>query len=375
MIGSLGCGGAERNLVRLSAALASRGCCVTLVTTDPAVDDFYEVSPSVVRIRAHPDAHLSRRWFDVAGQMRRLAALRDCLRMTHPDLIISFLDTINVAVLLASWHDRVPVVVSERVDPRFHAVGMRWALLRRLTYARAARVVVLTPGVEAWARSLRPRWQVESIPNPVARVGTVGAAAVPTRACRTVLGMGRLSYQKGFDLLIRAFAELAADFPDWELSVAGDGPERSSLLRLAQSLGIAGRVSLAGVVRDTIATLRSCDLFVFASRYEGFPNALAEAMSVGRPVISFDCPSGPSELIRHDVDGLLVPPGEVAGLARAMRRLMADPDERARLASRAPEVVERFDADLIFDRWEQLVDRVLREAAPAMASAPPRSVP
>lgn len=372
MIGSLGSGGAERNLVRLSAALAARGWVVSLVTTDPAVEDFYEVPASVTRVRADPEAHLSCRWFDVPGQFRRLTALRDCLRQTRPDLVISFLDTLNVSVLCALWRERVPVVVSERIDPRYHPVGLRWALLRRLTYPRAARVVVLTDDVVHWARRQWPRWRVESIPNPVVRIAAADKAAVAKHATCTVLGIGRLCQQKGFDLLIRAFALVAAEFPAWELSIVGAGRERASLLRLAQSLGIADRVKLNGVVNDTAAALEACDLFVLPSRYEGFPNALAEAMSVGLPVISFDCPSGPSELIRGGVDGLLVPPQDVAALASALRRLMAEPQERARLAARAPEVVGRFGEDMVFDRWQRLVEGVLAKAGSPTVPAMPR---
>lgn len=363
VIGSLGSGGAERNLLRLSAALANRGYCVTLITTDPGIDDFYEVPASVSRFRAHPDAHLSCRWFDLLGQRRRQVALRRCLLETDPDLVISFLDTVNVAVLLALWRDRVPVIVSERIDPRFHAVGMRWAVLRGLTYPRASRVVLQTVDVLPWARSQWPRWKAESIPNPVVPGRSAAASLVPASASRTVISLGRLQPQKGFDLLIRAFAAVAGEFPGWELTIVGEGPERPALLRLAETLGVADRVHLTGVVKDPATALAGGDLFVFASRYEGFPNALAEAMSIGMPVISFDCPSGPSELIRHDVDGLLVPPQDVGALANAMRRLMPDAGERARLAARAPEVIERFDAEAIFDRWKRLADDVLRETA------------
>jgi GalNAc-alpha-(1->4)-GalNAc-alpha-(1->3)-diNAcBac-PP-undecaprenol alpha-1,4-N-acetyl-D-galactosaminyltransferase len=363
VIGSLGSGGAERNLLRLSAALSGRGYRVTLVTTDPAVEDFYEVPASVLRVRAHPDAHLSCRWFDVRGQARRRAALRSCLLQTRPDLVISFLDTVNVAVLLALWRERVPVIVSERIDPRFHSVGLRWAVLRGLTYPRASRVVLQTADVLPWARRQWPRWKAESIPNPVVLRRPAAASPVRASASRTVISLGRLQPQKGFDLLVRAFAAVAGEFPRWDLTIVGEGPEQPALHQLAGTLGVAERVHLTGVVKDPATVLAGGDLFVFASRYEGFPNALAEAMSIGMPVISFDCPSGPRELIRHDVDGLLVPPQDVGALAHAMRRLMADDRERARLAARAPEVVERFDAEAIFDRWKRLAEDVLREAA------------
>lgn len=363
VIGALGSGGAERNLLRLSDALAQRGYSVTLLTTDPATEDFYEVPASVTRVRAHADAHLSCRWYDLPSQRRRLMALRNSVLATRPDVVVSFLDTVNISVLLALCHDSVPVIVSERIDPRFHSIGVRWEVLRRLTYPWAGRVVLLAAESMPWARTHWPRWKIEAIPNPVMPRHCGASASAATPVSNSVIGLGRLQPQKGFDLLIRAFASIADGFRDWTLVIIGEGPERHGLLQLAETLHIADRVRLPGAQKDPFATLASGALFVLSSRYEGFGMALAEAMSIGLPVISFDCPSGPREIIRHDIDGLLVPPEDVAALAAAMRRLMQSPTERARLAARAPEVAERFSAQAIFDRWERVISDVLREAA------------
>jgi glycosyltransferase involved in cell wall biosynthesis len=135
------------------------------------------------------------------------------------------------------------------------------------------------------------------------------------------------------------------------------------LTKLIEALGVTARVRLGGEMKNPFSGVSMDDLFVLSSRYEGFGMALAEAMAAGMPVISFDCPSGPGRIVRHEIDGLLVPPEDVPGLASAMRRLMSDPAERARLASRAPEVTERFSPASIFDRWDRLIRDVLKEAA------------
>ncbi len=172
--------------------------------------------------------------------------------------------------------------------------------------------------------------------------------------------MGRLIYQKGFDLLLRAFEKCVAEHPDWSLVVLGEGEERGRLTELATRLKIADRIQMPGVVREPAKVLHTADIFVLPSRYEGFPNALLEAMACGVPVVSFDCPSGPIEIIRNGVDGVLVPPEDVDALSTAMKGLMSDESERRRLASRAPEVLQRFGVEKVMEAWERVIQGVVR---------------
>jgi len=173
--------------------------------------------------------------------------------------------------------------------------------------------------------------------------------------------MGRFYHQKGFDLLLRAFARLKDRYAQWTLTILGDGPLRDELQRLCEKLGVSERVFLPGRVKNPEHFLKQAELFVLPSRFEGFPNALCEAMACGLPVIASDCPSGPREIIRDGKDGVLVPNQDIRALTGAMGWLMSNEAERNRLAAAAVEVIERFGMEKIIKRWESVLCKVLYE--------------
>jgi glycosyltransferase involved in cell wall biosynthesis len=169
--------------------------------------------------------------------------------------------------------------------------------------------------------------------------------------------MGRLERQKGFDLLIRAFASIARERPDWDATILGDGPERDALAAEIARWGLTRRIFLPGREPDAMGVLRRAELFVLSSRYEGFPNALCEAMACGLPVVAFDCPSGPVEIVRDGVDGLLVPAENVEALATAMSQLAGDPERRRAMGARATEISGRFSVESVAEKWERILEQ------------------
>lgn len=343
---------------------AAQGRDITLISLSPLADDWFKLDPRVKRVGLDlvaPSTHIGHAIYQNA---RRVDGLRRALRQSQPDVVISFIDTSNVLTLMASWGLGLPVIVAERVDPRQFHIGSVWNLLRSLLYRRAAAVVVQSSNIVGWASMFVGRNYVHVIPNPTnPELDRSVKASNRQGVGHTVVAMGRLARQKGFDLLIQAFGRCAAKHVSWSLIIVGEGPDRASLEALAATIGIADRVRFTGAVSDPFPILRQADLFVLSSRYEGFPNVLLEAMVCGLAVISADCPTGPSEIIRDDVDGVLVPPNDVDALAIDMDRLMADPVERQRLGTRAVDVVERFSIEKVMNMWDEVATHVCRGVA------------
>jgi glycosyltransferase involved in cell wall biosynthesis len=240
------------------------------------------------------------------------------------------------------------VIVSERVDPRLYDPGFAWRALRWLTYRRAAAVVVQTARTRDYlAARLRARLVV--IPNPVVP-GPRTAASEPL-----VVAMGRLVPQKGFDVVIRAFARAADQLTVWRLIIAGVGPVRRALEARAEELGIEDRVALPGMVRDNYALLGRASIFVAASRFEGFPNALAEAMACGRAVVATDCPTGPRELTLDGTAGLLVRVDDHVAVSEALVRLGRDAHLRQRFGAAAAHAMTRYELGAVLKQWHDLL--------------------
>ncbi len=185
-----------------------------------------------------------------------------------------------------------------------------------------------------------------------------------------VLAAGRLVHAKGFDLLLRAFAPIAAEHPGWTLRVFGSGVRRDRLRALIGELGLTGRVELRGRTPDLPAEMRRASVFALSSRREGMPMVVIEAMGMGLPVVAFDCPHGPAELITPGEDGLLVPAGDVDALAAALRKLITDPGLRDRLGERALRAARRHDIGRIGPRWSRLIASAVRERRAGGAAGP-----
>lgn len=358
----MGSGGAERATANLARHWAQKGWDISIVTLAPRDWDFYPLPPEIKRIALELAGHSGNPVTGIQQNYRRIYLLRRELRRLKPDIALAMMAEANTLLALAALGlPGMRTVGAERIHPPEMPLGYRWERLRRYSYGLLNAVTVLTHDSEEWIKRHTHARKVYVIPNavtyPLPEQRPFIRPSVTGR--KRLLAVGRLEKQKGFDLLIESFADLSENYPDWDLNILGEGSLRPALEQQIQNLGLEKRIALPGCAGNPGKCYESADLYVLSSRFEGFPNALIEAMAYGLPVVSFDCNTGPRDIIRHQVDGLLVPPGDVTALTATLNSLMGNDALRRQLAERAIEVRTRLSMATIAGLWEQLFGQLL----------------
>lgn len=360
IIFSLSSGGAERVMSIMANYWVAKGGEITLLTFDDGtVPPFYELDSRICYVPLGIAGDSLNPINAIWNNWQRIQMLRSAIINSKPNAVISFMESANALTLLATRGLNLPVIVSDRTDPAKYSIGI-WEQMRQWTYPYADRIVVQTKGAMNYFAS-KLHECVCIIPNPVLLPPKANEPSNKMLAQRLIVAVGRLDKQKGFDLLLQAFAQLKERHPEWILTIFGEGVLRQELEALRNQLALAERVNFPGRVKNIYKFLKQADLFIMSSRYEGFPNALCEAMACGLPVISTDCPSGPKDIIQDGVNGILVPNENVSALTAAMERLMSDEGERKRLAERASEITEQFSLEKVMGMWEAVIDEVMRK--------------
>jgi glycosyltransferase involved in cell wall biosynthesis len=372
VIGNLRGGGAERVCVNLANAWAARGHKLTILTGSRAKEPAaYAIDPQVHLLNVD-----WRRWatmrelnrssaasllrglrgitcVQLTRQIPRLAILRHAILKTSPDVVVAHLDLTNLRVIVALHETNVPVIACEHTDTTKVAIGV-WQRPRNLLYRRVAAVVAPHPAIANWfgQRGAAAR----AIPNVLFNPPAAGVKRSEER--RRLVTLARLCPERHVSLAILAFADIAADFPDWDLEINGAGPLYESLERLAAARA-PGRIFFRGFIDEPYAMLSAADLFVSTSWVEGFGNAIWEALACGVPVVAMDSGAPVRSLVREGIDGLIVRPFRRAALAAALASLMGDDALRSAFAARAPEVLARFSMESALRQWDELLAEVV----------------
>jgi GalNAc-alpha-(1->4)-GalNAc-alpha-(1->3)-diNAcBac-PP-undecaprenol alpha-1,4-N-acetyl-D-galactosaminyltransferase len=358
---SLEVGGTERVMSLLANYWAERGWKVTILTFDPGyAEPFYDLDRRIDLLPLGIAGDDRGMFAAIGNNFRRIQILRKAIKNSKPNVVISFGSKVNILSVLACWGLKVRTIVTEQVFPSFSGLDKFWQFWQNWTYRRADLVTVQTHS----ALSCFPSGQgfnTAVIPYPISLPESETIESRLYTDDRHLLAVGKLTHQKGFDLLIRAFAQVKDRHPEWTLTILGEGNMRPELESLRTQLKLDDLIFMPGAVKNVDAHLRKADIFALTSRFEGFPVALGEAMACGVPVIATDCLSGPREMIHDGTDGMLVVPENVDALAVALDLLMSDPGKRQYFSHYAPRILDRFGIDRITTMWNIAIKQVLEQ--------------
>lgn len=357
VIGSLRSGGAERVITTLANSLISEMDVCILTFKD--VEPFYKLSPN---IRVIPYATDYKKPQNLLSSIRLNIKLTRFLLKTFKSegiqLAVGFITMSNIITTIAGKIARIPVVISERNNPKFEATAAFWKFLRKYVYGSASILVVQTDAVKNFYLPFIANKKIRVIPNPISE-SLSKQRKLDCPKSQIILNVGRLTWQKNQKMLIRAFGRIAPE--NWKLMIVGKGKLESELINEIESSGMSHAIELIGPNSEIHELYIKASIFAFPSRFEGFPNALLEALHFGIPSISTDCPYGPSELIASGKNGFLVESENQAQLEEKLKLLIEDASLRDAMSKAAAESTESYRESKILGVWNSLFQELLPE--------------
>jgi glycosyltransferase involved in cell wall biosynthesis len=364
VISSMNLGGAQRVVSIMCNYWVKNGHNVTLISTFLGVKRNYYRLDDGVKLRYIKDCVHSRRVSPIV-LLKKIQTLRKMINEENPDMIISFLSRINVATILSTIGMNIPIIVSDRNYPPLRGVPFSLGFLQwiyRWIFSKANLLVVQTEESMSWIKKHYPNICVKVIPNPVSYpLVNTSPKKIPKEIVapgkKVVFAAGRLVDSKQFDILINSFSTLSERHPNWNLVIAGEGVNKQQLMDQILKLGLLDKVYIIGRIGNIGDWYSYSDIFVLSSKHEGFPNSLLEAMSYGLAPISFDCDTGPRDLIINNFNGILVQPKlGGGGLSKAMNRLMSNNDIRMEIAKNSKITRNIFSVNSIMKLWDSEIN-------------------
>ena len=354
IIPSLTNGGAERVMSTIANNLCD-SCDVRIVTLTDS-ECFYKLNENIDVVCLGQNVNRKNKATllasSVIGGINLIFILRRMIKQWKPDSILSFLQATNMISIIVKLlsRDKSNLVVSERCDPTVRRFFNRW--FEKNFYSKAD-VVVCQSKVAASFFDEDTKKKIEIIPNPIS------ADAIPKRHTgtrrKTVVGVGRLTGQKNFPMLIKAFSRLPEKFDGYTLEIYGGGNQEEELNQLIKSLGLEKRAFLMGVKKNVMHYIADTALYVMSSDYEGFPNALAEAMATGLPVISTDFSTGVARELITDKNGIVIPVGDEDALLEAMEKILDNEQEWENMSIENRKLLDELSEERVMKKWKNIL--------------------
>jgi glycosyltransferase involved in cell wall biosynthesis len=364
VIHSLKGGGSERVLINVLKGLDRKEFSVTLVLYE-RVFDFPPPDKVAVEILDMP---AGRNIFTLGVRfMRKIVRLSRLMKKVGPDMVFSLLSSTNVAVILARLLSKIPcgVTISEHTHPSVNLTNERFGWITKIfmpyVYPKADAIIAVSEGIkqDLIKNFNMPENKIAVIYNPVdlneIRIRSQEKVDHPWfhDDIPVIVSVGRLTKQKGYPYLIKAFSLVRRSLA-CRLMIIGEGEDKDKLIAMVRALGIEREVEFLGFQKNPFQYMAKSSLFVLSSLYEGFGNVIVEAMVLGLPVISTDCPSGPAEIIDDKKNGILVPVQDENALARTILEVLADSALRVHLGSEAKRRAEVFALEKITQDYRRI---------------------
>ena len=346
LLASLGSGGAERVVSLLANKMVERGHQVEIICLK--FNDVYYQTDSRVKVTLAMQ--------QTQNRLTEVFWLRKYLKKQNPDVVIPFTEGVYCFTILSLLGTGIPIIASERLDPA--AMSTTRKVLKRLLLPFADWLVVQTQSIkEYFPESIQKKTSI--IYNPVNEESLSPTLPLREGRLNRIISVGRLYPQKNQAMMIRAFAKVADQFPDWQLVIFGEGPLRESLELIVESLEMKDRVLLPGRTENVIEELRKSKIFCMSSDYEGMSNAMIEAICVGLPIISTKV-SGTEELIRDGENGFIVEIGDEERFTNCISQLISSPSLQDKMSVINTQLAHTFNIDHIVDEWISLINTVVK---------------
>lgn len=355
-ISSLNKGGSERVLVNLAEYFYSRGYRVTIVTQYQTENE-YEIREGIRRVYSEitEEEIGSGR---IGNFVKRFRKLRNIWKTEKPDLILSFIGKNNMMAILTSRFLSIPTVISVRGEPKEEYYSRFLRMAAKLLFPLADGIVLqTTASKEFFSKAV----QRKSVILPNSLNPAFIREVYDGERDKQIVAVGRVDANKNHCMIIEAFASLAEQYPDYELVIYGEGELRQSLLEQVETMGLKERVHLPGSISNVAEAIYKASVFVLSSNSEGMPNTLIEAMALGIPSISTDCPcGGPQDLIESGENGILTEIDNVKMLEENLQKIISDQEFATKLSKNASKIQEKLNPDLINGKWEEYFVKIMR---------------
>lgn len=347
-ISSLAKGGAQRVILNLTENFLQKGHDVLIVTT-AVVENEYELPKGAMRIISDIQGEeiTSNRMKNLKN---RLTKLRNIWKSQKPDVIVSFIGKNNFMAILTAWRTKIPVLVSVRGEPtaEYYSKGLR--LLAKYLFQKADGIILQTED----SKSFFPKRTVKRavvLSNPLNPEFT--NYLYQGKKEKKIVMVGRIDSNKNQKLAIDAFVPLVSKYSEYKMEIWGDGEDYEAIKAYVSSLKLENRILLPGATHNVREKIEKASIYILSSDTEGMPNALMEAMALGLPCISTDCPcGGPKTLIQDGINGLLTPVGDIEAMTKAIDRVLGNPGFAAELGRNALKIRETLSPENVNNQWE-----------------------